>query len=107
MELDTAKANIKFIKESYPKKVRIELINSLLDAQSSQSIQASETLEKLHNLIDQIFSTILKNLKWNIATSKNDWDYRPIDVMKEAFPKIEKTKWFSMRHQQVIDELNK
>jgi len=107
MELDTVKANVKFIKDSYPKKTRIELITNLLEAQADKTISGQETVERLQNLIDQIFSTVLGNLKWNIASSKNSWDYRPIEVMQEVFPKIEKTRWYNMRHKQVIDELNK
>ncbi|MEA3522822.1 MAG: hypothetical protein U9R50_07585 [Campylobacterota bacterium] len=104
MELDTVKANVKFIKESYPKKVRMELVTNLIEAQANKN---DEVVENISNLLDQIFSVLLKNLKWSMAESLKDWDYRPIDIMKEAFPKIEKTKWYDMRHKQLIDQLNK
>ena len=107
MELDTVKLNIKYIKDSYPKKVRLELINNLLEMQSDKLSGSIEQVENIHNMLDQIFSVVLKNLKWNIASSTNDWDYRPIEVMKEVFPNIDKTRWYNMRHKQVMDQLNK
>ncbi len=105
MQLDTVDANIKYIQSNYPKQTRLELIENLLDAESINSQEEQKKVETLHSLIDQIFSVVLKNLNWNIATSSNDWDYRPIDVMEKVFPNIDKTKWYDMRHKQVIDQL--
>ena len=113
MKLDTQELNIKFIEDSYPKEVRVDLIQSLLVLEKTvlvkdktiQGIEASTKVENLHKMLDQIFSVILKNLNWNIASSSNDWDYRPINVMKKTFFNIEKTKWYDIRHQNVIDQL--
>jgi DNA-binding ferritin-like protein len=105
MSLDTVVANVKYIKESYPKQTRVELISSLLELESNNS--QSEKVENLHKMLDQIFSVILKNLEWNMSATFEKWDYRPIDVMIKVFPKIEKTIWYNLRHKQVIDQLKK
>ena len=113
MNLNTEEANIEFIKENYPKDIRVDLVVSLKSLENSalnkektiQGIEAQKKVEGLHQMIDQIFSVILKNLNWNIATSSNNWDYRPINIMKKTFPNIEQTQWYNIRHQQVISKL--
>ena len=113
MKLDTEELNIEFIKENYPKDVRVDLIVSLKSLENTainkkktiQGIEAQKKVEGLHQIIDQIFSVVLKNLNWNIASSSNDWDYRPINIMKKTFPKIEETQWYDIRHHQVISKL--
>ena len=113
MQIDTEELNIEYIKENYPKEVRIDLIASLKSLENIainkkktiEGIEAQAKVENLHKMIDQIFSVILKNLNWNIASSSNDWDYRPINVMKKTFPNIEQTQWYNIRHEQVISKL--
>ena len=115
MKLDTEELNIKFINENYPKATRMDLVESLLKlenltinrAKSIQGIEASQKVTNLHSMMDQIFNVILKNFDWNISASSDSWDYRPINVMKKSFPKIEKTQWYDLRHAQVISKLNK
>ncbi len=113
MKIDTEELNIEFIKENYPKDVRVDLIVSLKSLENTainqektiQGIEAEKKVEGLHQMIDQIFSVVLKNFSWNIASSSNDWDYRPINVMKKTFPNIEQTQWYDIRHQQVLSKL--
>ncbi len=113
MKLDTEELNIQFIKENYPDDVRADLIVSLqtlenivkTQSKTIQAIEAQVKVDNLHKIIDQIFSVILKNLNWNIANTTNNWDYRPINIMKKTFPNIEHTNWYDIRHQQVISKL--
>ena len=113
MKLDTEELNIEFIKENYPKDVRVDLIVSLKGLENTsinqkktiQGIEAEKKVEGLHQMIDNIFSVILKNLNWNMSSTANDWDYRPINVMKKTFPNIEQTQWYDIRHEQVISKL--
>jgi pectate lyase len=115
MQIDTEELNIKYIKENYPKDVRVDLIVSLKSLENIsinqkktiQGIEAQKKIEGLHKMLDQIFNVILKNFDWNISASSDSWDYRPINVMKKSFPKIEKTQWYDLRHAQVISKLNK
>ncbi len=102
MKLETVEENIKFIEDSYPKDTRVELIVSLLEL---EKVKDEQNIQNVHNIIDQIFSVVLKNLQWNIASSSNDWDYRPIEIMKKTFPNIENTQWYDIRHKQVISQL--
>jgi|GEM_PF-1817154 len=113
MKLDTEELNIEFIKDNYPKDVRVDLIVSLKSLENTainkkktiQGIEAQKKVEGLHKMIDQIFSVVLKNLNWNIASTSDDWDYRPINIMKKTFPNIEQTQWYDIRHQQLINKL--
>ncbi|MEA3552993.1 MAG: hypothetical protein U9R39_01180 [Campylobacterota bacterium] len=113
MKLDTEELNIEYIKENYPKEVRKDLIVSLKSLENIainkkktiKGIESEQKVENLHKMIDQIFSVVLKNLNWNMSTSYDSWDYRPINVMKKTFPKIEQTQWYDIRHQQVIDKI--
>lgn len=47
-----------------------------------------------YKMINQIFSYVLKELNWSFASNTKEWDSTPLDVMEEAFPKIESTKWY-------------
>ena len=113
MKLDAQEQNIQFIEDNYPQDIRVDLILSLLslekitlqNAKTIQGIEASAKVENIHKMLDQIFSVVLKNLNWNIASSSNEWDYRPINIMKKSFPQVEQTQWYDIRHQQVISQL--
>ena len=70
--------------------------NRGLSKQVVKTILASEKESKNpdYKIINQIFSYVLKELNWNIADNTKDWDNTPLDIMEEAFPKLESTKWY-------------
>jgi len=78
---------IETLKNTYPRDIRKKIVKTLL------------TEEKEHDkadytLINQIFSYVLNQLGWNMVENTEQWDNKPLEVMKESFPKIESTKWY-------------
>jgi len=45
-------------------------------------------------MINRIFSYVLSESGWDMADNAKKWDSTPLDVIEEAFPKIESTKWY-------------
>ena len=85
---------ISFLKSQYPRETRKQLVKSLLDAEKSKEI---EDLVRIEKIIDQIFSYVLKELGWNMASNANEWDATALEIMKESFPKIETSRWYKTR----------
>ncbi len=82
---------ISTIKEQYPRDIRKQVIKSMLKSEKTNN---RESIEFSYRSIDQIFSYVIGELKWKIASSSSGWDNTPLSVMSECFPKIETTKWF-------------
>ena len=76
------------LKAQYSKDLRKQLVQSLRDAEQSGDD------DRQNKLMNQIFSYVLAQLGWTMASNVKEWDDRPLEVMKEVFPKINKTKWY-------------
>ena len=78
---------IETLKNTYTKELRKQVVKTIL-----LSEQEHETPD--YKIINQIFSYVLSQLGWDMAKSNEEWDSKPLDIMKKAFPKIETTKWY-------------
>ena len=76
------------LKAQYNKDLRKQLVQSLRDAEQNGDA------DKQNKLMNQIFSYVLAQLGWTMASNVKEWDDRPLQVMQEVFPKINKTKWY-------------
>ncbi len=76
------------LKAQYSKDLRKQLVQSLRDAEQNGDA------DKQNKLMNQIFSYVLAQLGWTMASNIKEWDDRPLEVMQEVFPKINKTKWY-------------
>ena len=76
------------LKAQYSKELRKQLVQSLRDAEQSGDA------EQQNKLMNQVFSYVLAQLGWTMASNVKEWDDRPLKVMQEVFPKINKTKWY-------------
>lgn len=85
---DESVALVDTLKTHYSKSVRKQLVDSLNETESEGE------QSKSYQLMNQIFSYILAQLGWTMASSTEEWDSRPLEVMEAVFPKIRKTKWF-------------
>jgi len=82
---------INTIKSTYSREVRKNLIKSIISSEKSKD---NITKEKQYKIINQIFSYIIKESGWKIASNSNDIDTVPLDIMVEVFPKIFDTQWY-------------
>jgi DNA-binding ferritin-like protein len=78
---------IQILKDTYNRDLRKQVVKTIL-ANEKQS----QTPD--YKIINQIFSYVLKELEWKMAENTKEWDNTPLDIMEEAFPKLESTKWF-------------
>jgi len=79
---------IETLKAQYSKDIRKQLVHSLLEAEEAND------MAQQYKLMNQIFSYVLAQLNWTMASNANEWDDRPLEVMAETFPKIKKSKWY-------------
>jgi len=85
----TAEETINVLKEQYNRNLRKQLVQALLKDEKENLASAQSG-----HFINQIFSYVLKNANWNITHSSDEWDDKPLSIMKEVFPKIETTTWY-------------
>jgi hypothetical protein len=88
---------VAFLKAHYDRDLRKQVV---------KSIQAEEKSKEPPNyaIINQIFSYVLKEMEWSIAHEASQWDTKPLDIMRQAFPKLETTKWY--KDQQLLTKKN-
>jgi hypothetical protein len=94
---------IETLKENYNRDLRKGVVKTLLKDEK-------ETDKPNYQLINQIFSYVLKELGWSMAENTIEWDNTRLDIMQEAFPKIESTKWYDeqiLTARKMIDVLRK
>ena len=94
---------IETLKTQYNRDLRKGVVKTLLKDE-----KASDKAN--YQLINQIFSYVLKELAWDIAENTKEWDNTPLDIMMEAFPHIESTKWYEeqiLTAKEMIDVLRK
>ena len=77
---------IETLKDNYNRELRKQVVKTILASEK-------ESKNPDYKIINQIFSYVLKELNWNIADNTKGWDNTPLDIMEEAFPKLETTKW--------------
>ncbi len=87
---------ISVLKAQYSKDLRKQLVQALRDAEQSGDD------DRQTKLMNQIFSYVLAQLGWTMASNTKEWDDRPLEVMEKVFPKISKTKWY--KEQQLLAE---
>lgn len=81
---------IQTLKNTYNRDLRKQVVKTILT-------QENEKDKPDYKIIDQIFSYVLKELNWKLPDHPKDWDYTPLDIMGETFPKLESTKWFEIQ----------
>lgn len=86
------------LKSHYSRDTRKQLVKSILSVESSNDKQE---IESGYMMINQIFSYVLAELKWNLPDTSVNLDTKPLDVMVEVFPKLETTKWYKQQQLQV------
>ena len=94
---------IQTLKDTYNRDLRKQVVKTILH-------EEKENEKPNYNIINQIFSYVLKELGWTIAANTKEWDNTPLDIMEETFPKLESTKWFKEQiltaKQMIETELN-
>jgi len=78
---------IQTLKDNYNRDLRKQVVKTIISNEKQ-----SEKPD--YNIINQIFSYVLKELEWKMAENTKEWDNTPLDIMEEAFPKLESTKWY-------------
>ena len=81
------------IKETYNRDLRKQVVKTILSQEKSHDTPD-------YQIINQIFTYILKELNWNMADHIEEWDNTPLDIIEEAFPKIETSKWFEIQERE-------
>ena len=51
-------------------------------------------IKQSYNLMNQIFSYVLKSCNWSISENSKNWDNSPLEIMETVFPKLETTQWY-------------
>ena len=78
---------IETLKTHYNRDLRKGVVKTLLKDEKASD-------KPNYQLINQIFSYVLKELGWDIAENTKEWDNTPLDIMEDVFPRIESTKWY-------------
>lgn len=81
---------IETLKTHYNRDLRKQVVKTLLKNEK-------ETAKPDYQIINQIFSYILKELDWKMADNIKECDNTPLDIMQEVFPKIKSTKWYEIQ----------
>jgi hypothetical protein len=81
---------IQTLKNTYNRNLRKQVVKTILEQEHEQD-KADD------KIIEQIFLFVLKELDWKVPENPKDWDYTPLHIMEEAFPNIQKTKWFQVQ----------
>ncbi len=94
---------IQTLKDNYNRDLRKQVVKTILT-------QEKEKDKPDYKIISQIFSYVLKELDWKMPEKTEEWDYTPLDIMEETFPKLESTKWFEVQilsAKKMIEEIEK
>lgn len=89
--MNTKKSEIiQTLKDTYSRDLRKQVVKTILANENKQNTADNK-------IIDEIFSYVLNALNWKLPEKSEEWDYTPLDIMEETFPKIETTKWFEVQ----------
>jgi len=94
MRTEKKEAIIATIKEHYSRDLRKQLVRSLLDAEKSNDQDARK---RTYTLMNQIFSYVLKELEWTIASNNASWDDTPLHILQACFPRIDESHWYRLQ----------
>lgn len=86
---------INTLKETYKRDIRKQIVKSLIIHEKNDD---KEALKSSHNILNQIFTYIISELRWKISPSSGSWDDTPLKIIAEVFPKLETTQWFKDQH---------
>ena len=81
---------VETLKTQYNRDLRKQVVKTLLKNEK-------ETNKPNYQIIDQIFTYVQKELGWRLPENEDEWDFTPLDIMKEVFPHIESTKWYALQ----------
>ena len=87
--MDTAEI-IETLKTHYNRDLRKQVVKTLLKDEKEMG-------RPDYRIIDQIFVYVQKELNWKLDENITEWDYTPLDIMREVFPHIESTKWYDIQ----------
>lgn len=79
------------LKAQYPRDLRKQLVKTILTHEKDQDKTA---LKQQYNLMNQIFSYVLRECNWSMGKNSENWDNAPLDIMAEVFPKLNTTQWY-------------
>jgi DNA-binding ferritin-like protein len=79
------------LKAQYPRDLRKQLVKTIL---SNEKEQDKTAIEQRYNLMNQIFSYVLKECNWSMSKNSENWDNTPLEIMAKVFPKLETTQWY-------------
>jgi len=79
------------LKMQYSRDLRKQLVKTILNNEKDQD---NEAVKQQYNLMNQIFSYVLKECNWSMSQNSENWDNSPLDIMAEVFPKLETTQWY-------------
>ena len=82
---------VETLKAHYSRDLRKQLVKSII---SSEKNGDQATLQQQYQLINQIFSYVLKESGWKIGVDSTNWNSQPMEVMLEVFPKLETSNWY-------------
>ena len=94
---------IETLKENYNRDLRKQVVKTILKDEKASA-------KPNYQLMNQIFSYVLKELGWSMAENTKEWDNTPLDIMEDVFPHIESTKWYDeqiLTAKKMIDVLRK
>jgi len=91
------------LKTHYNRALRKHVVKTILKNER-------ETNNPDYRVMNQIFLHVQKELHWKIPDNPKAWDYTPLEIIQEVFPKIESTKWYDLQissAKKMIDTLEK
>ena len=79
------------LKAQYSRDLRKQLVKTILTHEKNDDKTA---IEQSYNLMNQIFSYVLKECNWSMSKNSENWDDTPLEIMTEVFPKLKTTQWY-------------
>ena len=79
------------LKAQYPRDLRKQLVKTIL---SNEKDQDKTAVKQQYNLMNQIFSYVLKECNWSMSQNSENWDNTPLEIMAKVFPKLATTRWY-------------
>jgi len=94
---------VETLKAHYSRDLRKQLVKSII---SSEKNGDQATLQQQYQLINQIFSYVLKESGWKIGVDSKNWNSQPMEVMLEVFPKLETSNWYKEQELMVNQKID-
>jgi hypothetical protein len=94
---------VQTLKAHYSREIRKQLVKSILQSEKSSD---SEAIQHQYQLINQIFSYVLKESGWKIGRDSQKWNAKPMEIMLEVFPKLKETQWYKEQELMVNQKID-